>query len=75
MPQDIRETISQQLIAAISTGAVPWKRPWRASKNAGSPANAISGRSYSGVGFEAMGTQCWIENMLRFCSNYFRLRF
>lgn len=49
MSQEIRESINQQLIAAISTGVVPWKRPWRGSKNAGSPANVVSGRSYSGV--------------------------
>lgn len=35
MAYDLREQISQQLIDAISNGIEPWKRPWRASKNAG----------------------------------------
>lgn len=49
MAHDLREQISQQLIDAISNGIEPWKRPWRASKNAGAPANVQSGRSYTGI--------------------------
>ena len=47
---DIRQAITNQIIAALESGSVPpWRRPWRLGKNAGSPANVVSKRSYRGL--------------------------
>ena len=45
----IREQITNQIIAALESGSVPpWRRPWRLGKNAGPPANVVTKRSYRG---------------------------
>jgi antirestriction protein ArdC len=46
---EIRVEVNDKIIAALSKGLTPWKKPWVASKNAGNPANAVSGRSYRGI--------------------------
>lgn len=46
---DIRTRITNQIVEALERGTRPWIRPWNASENAGSPRNAVSKRSYSGV--------------------------
>lgn len=46
---EIRQTITDQIIAALNAGTAPWRRPWNSDPCAGSPKNAISGKSYSGV--------------------------
>ena len=47
---DIRQAITNQIIAALESGSVPpWRRPWRLGKNAGAPANVVSKRSYRGL--------------------------
>lgn len=46
---EIRASITSQLIAALENDVIAWRRPWRVSKNAGQPANIVSGRSYSGT--------------------------
>ena len=47
---EIREKVTQQIIEALRSGAVPfWRQPWSGSKQAGYPANAISGKTYRGV--------------------------
>src|ERR1700733_6770656 len=45
----IREQITQQIIAALEQDLVPWRRPWSVSKNVGRPANVLSKRAYSGI--------------------------
>lgn len=47
--QQIREQITQRIVAAVEGGVMPWRRPWRLSKNAGRPANVVSKKPYSGV--------------------------
>src|SRR4051794_519259 len=48
--QQIREHITQQIIAALESGNVPpWRRPWRMGKNAGAPANIVSKKGYRGI--------------------------
>ena len=47
--QQIRDSITAQIVDALSKGTAPWRRPWHADKNAGLPANAVSRRAYSGV--------------------------
>ena len=47
---DIRQSITNQIISALESGNVPpWRRPWRLGKNAGAPANVVSKRSYRGL--------------------------
>lgn len=46
---EIRESITQQIIDALTQGTTPWRRPWRHSKNAGLPTNVSSKRRYTGV--------------------------
>jgi len=46
---DLRKEITLQIIEAIKSGVKPWKRPWRASPNAGRPANVTNKRCYTGV--------------------------
>ncbi len=47
---DIRQAITNQIIAALESGSVPpWRRPWRIGKNTGAHANVISKRSYRGL--------------------------
>jgi antirestriction protein ArdC len=47
--QQIRDQITAQIVDALSKGTVPWRKPWRSDKNAGHPANSVSGKAYSGV--------------------------
>jgi hypothetical protein len=47
---DIRQAITDQIIAALESGKVPpWRRPWRIGKNAGAPANVVTKRAYRGL--------------------------
>ncbi len=47
---DIRQSITDQIIAALESGNVPpWRRPWRLGKNGGAHANVVSKRSYRGL--------------------------
>lgn len=47
---DIRQSITDQIIAALESGSVPpWRRPWYLGKNAGAHANVVSKRSYRGL--------------------------
>lgn len=46
---EIRETITNTIIEALAKGTAPWRRPWSSDPCAGSPKNAVSGKSYSGV--------------------------
>src|SRR5437763_128007 len=46
---EIRSQVNEKIIAALSKGLAPWRKPWVANGNAGNPANAVSGRSYRGI--------------------------
>lgn len=47
---DIRQVITNQIIAALESGSVPpWRRPWRLGMNAGPHTNVVSKRSYRGL--------------------------
>ena len=46
------ESVTRAIIEEMERGAVPWVRPWktnRCSKTNVMPANAVTGRSYSGI--------------------------
>lgn len=47
--QQIRQTITDQIIEALARGTAPWRRPWSSDPCAGSPKNAVSRKTYSGV--------------------------
>jgi antirestriction protein ArdC len=46
---EIRQQITDKIVAALRAGTAPWRRPWSNLANTGSPANVVSKRSYSGV--------------------------
>ena len=46
---DIQKQITDRILEGLKNGVVPWRKTWRPDKNCGAPANAISGRNYSGI--------------------------
>lgn len=49
-PHEIRSSITAQIVQALESGAIPWRRPWKISPNAsGRPRNIASKKPYSGV--------------------------
>lgn len=47
---ELRTTITKQIVDALTAGGLPpWRQPWRADRNCGSPANVVSKRSYTGI--------------------------
>jgi antirestriction protein ArdC len=46
---ELRKQITDQIVAALENGVMPWRRPWSTSKNSGRPANVLSKRQYSGI--------------------------
>jgi len=46
---EIRQTITGQILDALKQGTPPWRQPWLNDRNAGFPCNGFSGRRYSGV--------------------------
>lgn len=49
MSQNLREEITQKIIAALENDVLPWVRPWRISANAGHAANIQSRKNYRGI--------------------------
>lgn len=48
--QQLRQSITEQIVAALETGDTPpWRRPWRVGPNAGFPANVVSKNPYRGI--------------------------
>lgn len=47
--EEIRQKITDMMVKAISEGTPPWRKPWSAGKNSGSPCNFSSGRRYTGI--------------------------
>lgn len=46
---EIQQQITNRILEGLKVGCIPWRKTWRPDNNSGSPANAISGRCYSGV--------------------------
>lgn len=46
---EIRERVTNEIIEALKTGVVPWRKPWSPAGNTGFPCNVVSKRNYSGV--------------------------
>lgn len=48
--QQLRQSITEQIVAVLEAGGVPpWRRPWRVGPNSGSPANVVSRKVYRGI--------------------------
>lgn len=48
-PDQIRKDITSKIIAALAHGTPPWRQPWNNHPNAGTPANFLSKRRYTGI--------------------------
>ena len=47
---DLYQSVTDGIIAELEAGAAPWIKPWKAGRTSGlMPANAATGRAYSGV--------------------------
>jgi len=46
---NLRREITNQIAAALESNLLPWRRPWRSSKNAGRPTSVATGRPYAGI--------------------------
>ena len=47
---DIRAAVTNKIVAALQSGAVPfWRQTWTKSEHSGPPTSAVSGKPYSGV--------------------------
>lgn len=47
--RDLYQEITDKIVAELETGAAPWVKPWRATAGRNTPANAVTGRPYSGT--------------------------
>lgn len=45
----IRQQITDQIVAALQQGTAPWRKPWTTDPNVGQPCNAATSRNYRGV--------------------------
>ena len=48
-PAQIRQQITDRIVAALDADQIPWRRPWSLSPNSGRPASVTTGKPYSGV--------------------------
>ena len=47
---EIRQSITEQIIAALKSGSLPpWRRPWALDPNCGSPRSLSTLRAYRGI--------------------------
>ncbi|QDT59429.1 DNA primase TraC [Stieleria bergensis] len=46
---EIRQDITNRIVAALEQDLLPWRKPWSTSPNVGRAANFTSGNNYSGV--------------------------
>jgi antirestriction protein ArdC len=60
-PLDVYQLVTDQVIALLEKGIVPWQKPW---KEAGMPINLLSKRPYRGINL-------WLLNALNYEKNFF----
>lgn len=47
---DIRANVTNKIVAALQSGAVPfWRQTWAKSEHSGQPTSAVSGKPYRGI--------------------------
>ena len=47
--RDLHQAVTDQILAELKAGAVPWVRPWSETPGLNVPCNAVTGRQYHGV--------------------------
>ena len=57
---DVYQLVTDQIIALLEQGIIPWQRPW----NAGVPMNLLSKRQYRGINL-------WLLLSLNYEQNFF----
>lgn len=72
--RDLYQEITDEIIAALEKGVVPWVKPWDPAHDsvmAGYPANALTGRPYHGVNVPLL----WMRQSMRGFSSHRWLTF
>lgn len=46
---ELRTQLTNQILAALDQGVIPWKQPWANDRNCGRPTNAVTGKPYNGI--------------------------
>lgn len=47
---ELRTAITAQIVDALTAGGLPpWRQPWKADRNCGTPTNVVSKKNYSGI--------------------------
>src|ERR1700730_15995362 len=46
---DLYQNVTNQIIAELEKGAIPWTKPWKAGKGGIMPVNAATYRHYTGI--------------------------
>lgn len=64
-PQAIYETVTNQIVADLEAGTVPWVKPWKTNGEHVFPHNAVSLRSYSGVNVLLLWSRAETQNYTR----------
>lgn len=60
--KDVYQTVTDQIVAAIESGAVEWQMPWhRAGEGLNRPVNIDTGKGYRGVNVVAL----WAAGQIR----------
>ena len=58
---DIYQTVTDRIIAALEQGTAPWLKPWADGKcGTMGPYNAASGRPYNGINWLVLGSGGWL---------------
>jgi antirestriction protein ArdC len=67
--QNLYQAVTDQIVAELKAGTRPWIKPWSQTPGLNIPANAVSGRPYSGVNTLLLWTarrQGWQPRFLTF---------
>lgn len=43
------QKVTDQIVAQLENGVIPWVKPWKATAGRNTPCNAVTGRPYSGI--------------------------
>ena len=58
---DIYQTVTDRIIAALENGTAPWLKPWAEGKcGTAGPFNAVTGRPYNGINWLVLGSGGWL---------------
>jgi len=61
--QDLYQSVTDKIIAALESGVAPWVRPWNSSAlHGGMPYNALSGKPYRGINIPLLACSPYASN-------------